>query len=34
MQEAVEKAAFKYMSLPENKHHFDDHFVFDKVRWG
>lgn len=27
--EAVDKADFKWMSLPENKSHFDDHFVFD-----
>jgi len=30
--EAVQKASFKFMSSPENKSHFDDHFVFDNTK--
>ena len=30
--QALEKSSFKFMSAPEQRHHFDDHFGFDKVK--
>ena len=30
--QALEKATFKFMSSKEQRHHFDDHFFFDKVK--
>ena len=32
VEEALEKASFKFMSSKDQKHHFDDHFVFDRVK--
>ena len=32
VEEALEKASFKFMSSKKQKHHFDDHFFFDKVK--
>jgi len=32
ISQALEKSTFAYMSAAENKHHFDDHFVFDHVK--
>ena len=32
VEEALEKASFKFMSSQEQKHHFDDHFFFDIVK--
>ena len=30
--QAVEKSSFKFMSSQEQKHHFDDHFIFDNTK--
>ena len=32
VEEALEKASFKFMSSQEQKHHFDDHFFFDIIK--
>mmetsp|Transcript_2320 Transcript_2320/g.6924 ORF Transcript_2320/g.6924 Transcript_2320/m.6924 type:complete len:259 (-) Transcript_2320:19-795(-) len=32
LEKVTAQSSYKFMSRPENKHHFDDHFVFGNVR--